>query len=155
LAVIAALSYFSLGKLKLILGHAICARTACRHVRPETSEAKPNQPRLTLRRARGRSGFARMSEMQLHISETTNLTEETKSLIEKAKARGWSMVCYGRGMRHHSLCDPTWERVFRVSIAKRMPCRVCQPITYEEAEAMAWAELFDWIKPDKLRRIVG
>jgi hypothetical protein len=96
-----------------------------------------------------------MSEMQLHISETTNLTEETKSLIEKAKARGWSMVCYGRSMRHYSLCDPTWERVIRVSIAKRMPCRVCQPITYEEAEAMAWAELFDWIKPDKLRRIVG
>jgi hypothetical protein len=31
-----------------------------------------------------------------------------------------------------------------------MPCPACQPISREEAEALAWEELLDWVNLDKL-----
>ena len=82
--------------------------------------------------------------------------DEEKALIEKAKALGWGMVEDGRSRRYFRLFGPNhggW--VLGVSIEDQIPCRVCQLPSRELAEAMAWEELLDWIKPDKLRRLVG
>ena len=81
--------------------------------------------------------------------------DEEKALIEKAKAKGWRMASYGRGKRVHCLYTPTHERLLCVTIERRMPCPACQPISWEEARALAWEELLDWIGPEKLRHLIG
>ena len=81
--------------------------------------------------------------------------DEEKALIEKAKAKGWRMVPFGRSRSYFRLFGPNHALVLGVSIEDLIPCRVCQPLTYDEARALAWEELLSWIGPDKLRRLVG
>ena len=106
--------------------------------------------------------------MQLPTPKTANLTEafrqklgrhahadDEKALIEKAKVKGWRMVPFGRSRSHYRLFDPNGAFVLGISIEGQVPCRMCQPMSFELAKTMAWNKLLDWINPDKLRRLVG
>ena len=80
--------------------------------------------------------------------------DEEKALIEKAKALGWMMSQDHRTRSWFRLLDRNYNLVLGVNIAKRMPCPVCQPISQDLANELAWEELLDWIGPDKLRRLI-
>lgn len=76
-------------------------------------------------------------------------------LIAEMKEKGWHMASYGRGMNWFCLSEPHYRPFLHVSIEKRRPCPMCEPIDWTEAEALAWDELSDWVSPDKLRRLIA
>jgi len=88
------------------------------------------------------------------VTLTWKRQRQRADLIQEAKAKGFRLVSYGRGGMRFSFYNPHMANLLRVSIEKRMPCPACEPLTLEEAEALAWDELIDWIGPDKLRRLI-